>query len=427
MKLKITKIISSLAMLMCIAALIYMPQRMETWIDTDIPFYNPSTGDVITVEVAASEADYEAEHARIAAAMAAKGYTQELGYDYDKERQATAKAIETGESEQEALIDIYKNQGDIPDNAHMSNEAKATEDQAKDNIPNSEHKDGNVNNNNNAEGNTVETEENTTEDDNSAADKLIEHGVYDSINNEALEAFEYFLSDGVNNSCYIQVKNSSENKEFPAACISRTSSAHENGEVQFVDDNKNVVYSYVFPQVEANDDLDLSVSIEDIDNVVKVSPVVQPLSYTDLGYSLSLKIYGITNSHNNYYVYTKSNKAGENYIKYMASIADKDGTAEIKLTTLQDYYISTTPLIQENNSAESVEESSENNEEQEIIEEKETEKEIVRSDTNDKTVVDNNPVEESVSTNTSNYVMWLVIGMAVVICTIIGVIIWKKK
>ncbi len=426
MKLKVTKIMSSLAMLMCVAALIYMPQKMETWISRDIPFYNPTTGDVMRVEVSASEANYEAEHARIASAMADMGYTQELEYNHDMKQDAMAKAVETGESEQDILVDMYKNKGDIPDDAHVSEEASATEDQAKSDIPNSESKDNGTGNSSVAS-TSASTENSNQEINDTDKAKEIVHGVYDSIDEESLKAFEYFLTDGVNNSCYIQVKNNSQNKEFPAAYISRTSSAHENGEVQFVDDNKDVIYSYIFPQVEAKDDLDLSVLIENIDGVVKVSPAVQPLSYTDLGYSLSLKVYGITNSHNDYYIYTKSNKAGENYIEYMESIADKDGAAEIKLTTLQDYYISTTPLVQESNSAESVEESSENNEEQEIIEEKETEKEIVRSDANDKIVVDNNPVEESVSTNTSNYVMWLVIGMAVVICAIIGVIIWKKK
>lgn len=170
-----------------------------------------------------------------------------------------------------------------------------------------------------------------------------EHGIYDGITEEALNAFDYFTADGVADSCYIQVKENAEQRTMPGSNISKTAANSEYGEVQFVNENEKVVYKFVFPQVKADADfsMELAPTIENVDEGIKVDFKDEKLYNMDLGFEVDF-FFQTGKPNTKFFVYTSE---ADGLHEYSIITTDTDGFAGLTYTMVQEYTFSETDLI----------------------------------------------------------------------------------
>ncbi|SEK64982.1 hypothetical protein SAMN04487770_102173 [Butyrivibrio sp. ob235] len=408
MKNRVVRILSVLGVALCLVVLLYVPNYMEMYYTADHPYYNPSTGEIIVVQIECPAEQEQAKIAEMNAKYAAMGYTVAIDPALYTEAWVAAGP---GGNDYDKLREIAEARGVIPSGAKTAAEATATESQ-KQEEPVAE------------QPQTEETQPEEVKEETKVEtqpEKEYSHGVYDEINKDALDAFDHFLYDGIADSCYIQVKNSAENKTMPAWEIERTATGKENGEIQFVDDNGNIVYSVIFPQVETDEDIELGIDIAAEDNIMVVSPVSQKNSFTDLGYTLWIKVpMGKDEKYAEFNLYTKSSKAGKDYEEFMKATADENGNVILPINILQNYYISKDLLVKTEEAKEVAEESVEESV-SEPVEEVEPVKEEVKAP------VEAMPVEKQVESAANDNLKWVICGIIACAGIVAGILIYKKK
>ena len=365
--------------------------------------------------MAYSQEEYDAEKQRITSKEAAKGYTVVFPDTFYAE--ADTYSWTHGVTTFEAIRIFAQERGYIAAGNSSQPETSSQDSQEAVNQEAAETKQ------------EVQTEpEQPVANENTVETKNYSHGIYEDINDSALEAFNYFLEDGEKNSCYIQIDVNASNKVMPAGYISRTESSHENGEVQFVDENGKIVYSYLFAQVTAEEDLDLSVDITEENGVIKVSPKTQKMSFTDLGYPVCVKVNCDYNPAEKFYIYTKSNKAGESYIEYMETEANENGENELKIEVIQDYYISREPLVEKKDSPTSEEQIEISNENKEIEDIEAPVESNAFDNAEPAPITDNSENKDLGDSATGNIYAYVLTGVGfLVLCGVIMFLVYKKK
>lgn len=182
-------------------------------------------------------------------------------------------------------------------------------------------------------------EEDTKEDAKAAEKKAkaeASHGPYDGITDEAKEAFVGFTSDGVENSCYINVNKDAENLVMPKDTVAYTKANRENGSVNLVDSNGELVAGFTFPQTEIAEDVDLKCDITVGDGVYDLAFEKE----SNPGSNVIVKL-PLSERNTIYHVYDAEGKS------LIDVTTDDDGYAEFAVTALNKYQITTGDYVDE--------------------------------------------------------------------------------
>lgn len=183
-------------------------------------------------------------------------------------------------------------------------------------------------------------EEDTKKEDTKAAEKKAKaeasHGPYDGITDEAKEAFVGFTSDGVENSCYINVNKDAENLVMPKDTVAYTKANREDGSVNLVDSNGELVVGFTFPQTEIAEDVDLKCDITVNDGVYDLAFEKE----SDPGSNVIVKL-PLSERNTTYHVYDAEGKS------LIDVTTDDDGYAEFAVMTLNKYQITTGDYVDE--------------------------------------------------------------------------------
>lgn len=155
------------------------------------------------------------------------------------------------------------------------------------------------------------------------------HGPFNGITEDAVNAFISFTSDGVADSCYIDINETSDNLVMPARAINYTKANTEDGIVNIVDSDGNAVISFRFPQVEATEDVNLAYTLENKDGVYTLTFEEDQ----DLGYNVIVTI-PVSDKDMDYYIYDKDGN------EFFTVTSDDKGYASFAIQTLQKYQLS---------------------------------------------------------------------------------------
>ncbi len=183
-------------------------------------------------------------------------------------------------------------------------------------------------------------EEDTKKEDTKAAEKKAKaeasHGPYDGITDEAKEAFVGFTSDGVENSCYINVNKDAENLVMPKDTVAYTKANREDGSVNLVDSNGELVVGFTFPQTEIAEDVDLKCDITVGDGVYDLAFEKE----SNPGSNVIVKL-PLSERNTTYHVYDAEGKS------LIDVTTDDDGHAEFAVMALNKYQITTGDYVDE--------------------------------------------------------------------------------
>ena len=134
----------------------------------------------------------------------------------------------------------------------------------------------------------------TSESPKKAEAKVYSHD-FETITDEARENFIHFSKDGVPESMYLNISSESIDNALTGKEINATTAGNETGTVNFIDNEKNTVYSWIFEAGKWTSDdefsLDLTSKVEDYDvDEFKASKIsVQDMSLPT-GNEVALKV-----------------------------------------------------------------------------------------------------------------------------------------
>ncbi len=191
-----------------------------------------------------------------------------------------------------------------------------------------------------------QTNETTTKE---TEKKEISHGVFDDISDEAEKAFAELLSDGVDESCYVQIKADAEDRTISAETVSKTLSQKEDGRVDFYNKGENedyseFSYSVTFPQIEVESDVDLAATYALLDTS-KYENVYQLAFVTEQNISsniiVTLNVSG--NSGDKYYLLRGNDDS--DYNTFATAEADENGYIAFETNQLDNIIVITTDIV----------------------------------------------------------------------------------
>lgn len=160
----------------------------------------------------------------------------------------------------------------------------------------------------------------------------ISHGIYPGLTDTALDAFTALTMNDIKDDCYINVSDSALDKTMPGNVIAYTKAGEEDGTIQFVNDNKELVYSVRFPQVAPPEgsSIDLSMTQETDGNNIHLH-FAHP---SDEGFSMILRFQtGMPNQ--DFYIFDETGK------ELQAAHSDNRGYAAMQVTALKDMTVTT--------------------------------------------------------------------------------------
>ena len=264
--------------------------------------------------------------------------------------------------------------------------------------------------------------------------KEISHGIYEEISEEAENAFVELLSDGVEDSCYIQVKANAEDRIISAGTVSQTLKQKENGRVEFYniaenEDDKAFVYSVTFPQIEVTEDIELAAAYTQNDTS-KYENVYQ-FSFVDkqeLPSEVEVCVNVSGNAGDKYYLLRGNGDT--DYNVFATAECDENGHITYKTKTLDSVIITTTDII----SIRQAEEEALKKEqaEKEAAEKAEQEDLAKANESSTQNAEDVEAAEaiEPTEKTIQNYTLYLVIGAAIIlglVMMIAGVAVYRKN
>ncbi len=261
--------------------------------------------------------------------------------------------------------------------------------------------------------------------------KEISHGLYDNLDKTAETAFKDFLSDGVDGSCYIQVKNDAEDKTIGAKTISKTFSGKEGGTVEFYnagEDGKYEEFSYSvnFPQIEEKHDVNLDATYSALENTKYEN--VYKFGFNEeqkLENEVILTVNVSGDEGTTFYLLRGTND--DDYNTFATSCVDGNGNIVFQTDTLDDIIITTTDIV----SMRQAEEEAIKEAEKAALEAS-NESSVVEASTDITTeansVTDEN--EKSISSEPKNIYMPIIIIASAIVAllgAILGVIFYRKN
>lgn len=238
------------------------------------------------------------------------------------------------------------------------------------------------------------------------------HGIYPGITEEAIMAFDYFTHDGVQESCYIVVSSNTEKRTMPRYTISTTAANSEYGEVQFVTENEEIVYKFVFSKVKTDADftMELTPVISEVDEGIKVDFEDEKLYNMDLGFEVDF-FFQTGKPNTRFYVYTSE---ADGFHSYNTITTDADGFARLPYTVVQDYTFSEIDLEAAAEEARLKEQEEEKAEARKLEEETKKAAEEQSNATAEESVIKEEPVEPIVIEEKNN-TSFILLGVVAVV------------
>lgn len=170
---------------------------------------------------------------------------------------------------------------------------------------------------------------------------------FPEINDEALEALSHFTSDGVPESAYINVLDSSEKNTIPGSTLSLSLKNSEDLKVSYVKEDGTVNYTWGISNLLVEDDYELDLSVKLERDASSEFPGTSTLKFEDgktiSGNHLSLAVNtGV--SENVIHVYKKN---ADNYEEIYTGETDENGMLLLYPEELTEYVLSETDIIAE--------------------------------------------------------------------------------
>lgn len=198
------------------------------------------------------------------------------------------------------------------------------------------------------------SESTTKEQTNEAATKETEkkeisHGIFDDISDEAEKAFAELLSDGVDESCYVQIKADAEDRTISAETVSKTLSQKEDGSVEFYNKGENedyseFSYSVTFPQIEVENDIDLAATYALLDTS-KYENVYQFAFVTEQNLTSEVEItLNVNGSEGDKYYLLRGNDDSD-YNNFATAECDGNGYITFETNQLDNIIVTTTDIV----------------------------------------------------------------------------------
>lgn len=264
------------------------------------------------------------------------------------------------------------------------------------------------------------TEENTNTEqateviNNEIEEKEISHGIFDDISDEAEKAFAELLSDGVDESCYIQVKADAEDRTISVETVSKTLSQKEDGRVEFYNKGENedyseFSYSVTFPQIEVDEDIDLAATYALLDTS-KYEDVYQLAFVTEQSLSSEVEItLNVNGSEGEKYYLLRGNDDSD-YNNFTTAECDENGYISFTTNKLDNIIVTTTDIV----SMRQAEEEALAKAEQEALEkEQETTADTDASTAEISSDASDTQMESENETNTNNILTYILTGFAI--------------
>ena len=232
---------------------------------------------------------------------------------------------------------------------------------------------------------------------------------YDSITDEAKEAFIAFTDDGEPASCYLIIKASSNDNVITGKELNATRIGREDGKISFVNDDGDVVYEWGFNNWDSSDllELDLTTTFEKTDEY----PDTYLLNF-NAGRELSNYVeFRFDTGMPDTELYVFKMDGGE-YIPAGKGKTDANGYMVLNPTELSNYTISKTDIAAIRKGEE--------------VSENEVEETVSEDETQTIDIPDPEPIEDY---NYDNLVKWIKIGGGAlcIIILVVGLIIWKRR
>ena len=254
--------------------------------------------------------------------------------------------------------------------------------------------------------------------------KEISHGLYDSVSDEAEKAFVELLSDGVDDSCFVQTKADAEDRVVSAGTVSKTLSNKEDGKIEFFnkgekDDYSEFSYSVKFPQIEVKDDVDLAATYAELDtskyeNVYQLAFITEQTLPSEV--EITLNVSGTQGE--KYYLLRGKNDS--DYNTFATADCDDKGYITFKTNTLDNIIISKTDIVSVREAEEAAKKA-----EQETIEKEVKSEEALAAASTESSIEQSNEVNaEDVGVST---VMLIVAGMIAIILIVAGIMVYRKN
>ena len=251
--------------------------------------------------------------------------------------------------------------------------------------------------------------------------KEIAHGLYDSVSDEAEKAFVELLSDGVDDSCFVQTKADAEDRVVSAGTVSKTLSNKEDGKIEFFnkgekDDYSEFSYSIKFPQIEVKDDVDLAATYAELDTS-KYENVYQLVFITEQTLPSEVEITLNVSGTQGEKFYLLRGKDDSDYNTFATADCDDKGCITFKTNALDNIIVSKTDIV-------SVREAEEKAEQETIEKEVKSEEALAAASTESSIEQSNevNAEDSGVST-----VMLIVVGIIAIILIVAGIMVYRKN
>lgn len=251
--------------------------------------------------------------------------------------------------------------------------------------------------------------------------KEISHGLYDSVSDEAEKAFVELLSDGVDDSCFVQTKADAEDRVVSAGTVSKTLSNKEDGKIEFFnkgekDDYSEFSYSIKFPQIEVKDDVDLAATYAELDTS-KFENVYQLVFITEQTLPSEVEITLNVSGTQGEKFYLLRGKDDSDYNTFATADCDDKGCITFKTNALDNIIVSKTDIV-------SVREAEEKAEQETIEKEVKSEEALAAASTESSIEQSNevNAEDSGVST-----VMLIVVGIIAIILIVAGIMVYRKN
>ena len=251
--------------------------------------------------------------------------------------------------------------------------------------------------------------------------KEISHGLYDDISDKAESALTELLSDGVDDSCYVQIKADAEDRTISASVASKTASNKENGKIEFYnkgenDDYSEFSYSVTFPQIEVKDDVDLAATYAALDtskyeNVYQFAFITEQTLPSEV--EITLNVSGT--SGDKYYLLR--GKDDNDYNTFATADCDDKGYITFKTNQLDNIIVSKSDIV-------SIREAEKKAEQEAIEKEVKPEEALTAASTESST----EQIDEINAENSKvSAVMLVIAGIVAIILIVAGVMIYRKN
>lgn len=166
---------------------------------------------------------------------------------------------------------------------------------------------------------------------------------FNTITDEARLNFVKFTSDGKDNSCYLNIKDTSSDNMISGKELNATATGKEDGIINFVSENGNVTYSYTFSNWTSEEEEQIDLTATFVKQEESKYPDTYTLSFNQANTITNNVIFKIQTgiSSNTVYIYKGNNGT---YKEISKEETDGNGYLTVTTDSLTEYTISLTDI-----------------------------------------------------------------------------------